>query len=319
MAKIPTISLTDTPTCAAQLLDAAETLGFVHITLESSGITKEDVDGMFKISKEFFSLPATEKSASAITAANRGYSALQTEMLDPETQRFGDFKEALNIGEFTNNSSGLPSALLPHESFILRFQSLCHALSLKLLRLFAIALKIDESAGGAEYFTTSHTATATHPSGTILRLLHYPPIPNRPATDIRAGAHSDYGSLTLLFQRRGQGGLEILKRGWSPVEASEDRVLVNIGDLLTYWTAGVLRSTVHRVVFPADTGKEEGEGEGRYSMVYFCHPRDDTELGAIPSGVVRERVGRGANGGKVVTAGQHLEARLAVTYGWKGK
>lgn len=113
------------------------------------------------------------------------------------------------------------------------------------------------------------------PSGCTLRLLHYPSMPEsadyRPEVDIRAGAHSDYGSVTLLFQRPGQPGLEILTSTdeWAPVTVNPSGtehdasppILLNIGDLLSHWTNGLLKSTVHRVVFPKDARRG---GEDRY-------------------------------------------------------
>jgi len=228
----------------------------------------------------------------------------------------------MNFGEFS--LSGEPQqpitpTLSPHLATIARFSTLCASLSRRLLRLFAQALEISPSAGGAEYFTPSHTST-NGPSGSILRLLYYPPVSDGdydPSSDIRAGAHSDYGSLTLLFQHGGASGLEILSLGgggWSPVPVVPKAICVNIGDLLSYWTAGLLRSTVHRVVVPADQG-----GGERYSMAYFCHPVDSTPLSGIPSEIVRERGERGANleDGEVLTAAAHLKSRLAATYGWK--
>jgi isopenicillin N synthase-like dioxygenase len=149
-------------------------------------------------------------------------------------------------------------------------------------------------------------------------------------TSIRAGAHSDYGSVTLLFRLPGQPGLELqTKERWIPVPVNPDEekfehppILVNIGDLLCYWTNGMLKSTVHRVMFSG--------GEERYSMAYFCHPLDIVELGAVPSPVIegygekgreelrsqRKRLGIDGEGeGEVLTAKGHLERRLKVTYG----
>lgn len=136
-----------------------------------------------------------------------------------------------------------------------------------------------------------------------------------------------------MFQRDGQPGLEILTlagtwagvpvrpAGVSTSASLAPPILVNIGDLLSYWTRGVLKSTVHRVVF-AKGEEEESEGRDRYSIVYFCHPCHDTELVAVPSNIVEE-VGKGKDTGegtemvgeKVVTAGEHLASRLAATYG----
>lgn len=148
--------------------------------------------------------------------------------------------------------------------------------------------------------------------------------------DIRAGAHSDYGSVTLLFQRPGQPGLEILtpEGEWAAVPVDPLRtctsndskplpILVNIGDLLAYWTNGLLRSTVHRVVFPKDTRKG---GEDRYSIVYFCHPLDDARLVPVPSKLVESYEG-GVKGLQrnegAMTAKDHLNERFAITYGMK--
>lgn len=108
--------------------------------------------------------------------------------------------------------------------------------------------------------------------------------------------------------------------------ASAPPILVNIGDLLCYWTNGLLKSTVHRVAF-------EGSGEEvkeRYSMAYFCHPLDDARLESVESKVIRsfgdggkevvrgqrKRLGLGEEEGEgVITAKEHLERRLRVTYG----
>lgn len=87
-------------------------------------------------------------------------------------------------------------------------------------------------------------------------------------------------------------------------------ILVNIGDLLEDWTGGLLKSTVHRVIFPKDGGGD------RYSMAYFCHPLDDALLEPVPSEMVREYAGKhgGGKNSKVITARDHLMERLAATY-----
>jgi isopenicillin N synthase-like dioxygenase len=165
-------------------------------------------------------------------------------------------------------------------------------------------------------------------------MLYYPRTttasPTTTTTGIRAGAHSDYGSLTLLFRRPGEPGLELYtsSRGWvsvpvnpAPASLTHPPVLVNIGDLLSFWTAGLLKSTLHRVVF-------EG-GEERYSMAYFCHPLDEARLERVPGrvldafgekgkeelGAQRRRLGLSDGDGDVLTAKEHLDRRLKVTYG----
>jgi len=214
-----------------------------------------------------------------------------------------------------------------------------------------------------DWFAIRHDPTRGS-TGSVLRLLYYPAPPSRTSLkggtgatngeageaddddEVRAGAHSDYGSITLLFQRRGQPGLEIQGADgeWSSVpvdpiahvsntSADDDGdggalpILVNIGDLLSYWTNGLLRSTVHRVVLPraeneSRTGTlNQDEGGDRYSIAYFCHPLDEAELVPVPSEVVRCHRGGVASDKigeeRTMTARDHLNQRLAATYGVK--
>jgi isopenicillin N synthase-like dioxygenase len=235
------------------------------------------------------------------------------------------------MNEFRNAKAQqpLPPPLADNEARIDQFVSQCRDLCARIMELFAIGLQIDASAGGKHWFGPYHDSERGS-SGSVFRLLYYPSLPGSSnydqETDIRAGAHSDYGTVTLLFQRPGQPGLEILasRRGdlveqWHsvPVNPSGEThtpILVNVGDLLDYWTNGLLKSAVHRVVFPKD-----GKGEDRYSMAYFCHPVDGARLEAVPSKVVEQATRKekdGRNGDKkVMTAKEHLESRLAATYG----
>lgn len=143
-----------------------------------------------------------------------------------------------------------------------------------------------------------------------------------------------------MFRLPGQPGLEILTPSpeWSPVPLNplndpDLPILVNIGDLLCYWTNGLLKSTVHRVIFPppkaGTTAGPDTSQEDRYSIAYFCHPLDDAALVPVPSAKVEERkglltkegvgfgggVGAPGEDGNVLTAKGHLDRRLKATYG----
>ncbi|KAK7530910.1 uncharacterized protein J3D65DRAFT_141898 [Phyllosticta citribraziliensis] len=314
---------------AKQLLDAACAHGFVYISNTDNAvqIPPEDVRSMFDLSKTFFKSPDSVKAECPYqTSKNQGWVGMQRETLDPKTQKRGDFKEAFNIGEYVNGkaSQPLPAPLRPEEAQLGRFFDQCHTLCNQILRLLGAALEIPQDEGGDDWFAERHDRSKG-PSGSILRLLYYPALPPIETTDIRAGAHSDYGSITLLFQQpNGQPGLEILPRTgtWTPVpvnpaNSNAPPILVNIGDLLNYWTDGLLTSTVHRVVFPP----ELDEGKDRYSMAFFCHPVDDAKLVPIPSPIIKKRAKGGEDGaserGQVLTAKDHLLERLAATYGAK--
>ena len=223
----------------------------------------------------------------------------------------------------------MPIPLQEHVQTIINFQNACHEFCQRIFECLANALNIESN-----WFTSRHDRSKG-PSGTVLRMLFYPKVLDyEHSVDIRAGAHSDFGSITLLFQQPGQPGLEIQTPSgdWAavpvdPQEVSDKTditankevsrtdtlpILVNIGDLLEDWTGGLLKSTVHRVVFPI------GGQNDRYSIAYFCHPLDDAKLEPVPSKVVREhaeRTGKGSvRNGTVLTAKDHLMERLAATY-----
>ena len=99
---------------------------------------------------------------------------------------------------------------------------------------------------------------------------------------LRAGAHSDYGSLTILRADSAAGGLEIFnpQKQWQPVPSIPQGFIVNIGDLMARWTNDRWVSTLHRVVNPppASTGSAR-----RQSVAFFHQPNWDAEITCIPT------------------------------------
>lgn len=263
-ASIPVINISPSNTNAPQeLLSAASNHGFIFIENDAqSGIPPDEIANLFSLSKTFFAAPLAEKKHVAISSnkagKNLGWLSRGIEKLDPETQKRADAKEAFNIGPPlppSNNTldQPLPTTLAPHLQTITTFQTRCHALCQLLLSHLSTALQIP-----SDWFTARHDQTRG-PSGTVFRMLYYPALPSSETEgveDLRAGAHSDFGSLTLLFQLPGQPGLEIQTPSgdWAsvPVDPSgsatrkekgdEDAlaavdkpalpILVNIGDLL---------------------------------------------------------------------------------------
>ncbi|KAJ5223244.1 hypothetical protein N7468_007786 [Penicillium chermesinum] len=321
------------------LLDAAVKYGFLYVDSRTCAFSGSDIDQMFAISEEFFGLSTAEKLPFRRGANNRGWVGMHVETLDPEHHEKGDFKEALNIGELENGTlqQPLPSCTAAHERTIARFTELCNQTCSQILQFLAHGLEIP-----GDYFTSRHDPSHGA-TGNSLRLLYYPAsiTSYRSGKDIRAGAHSDYGSITLLFQRPGQPGLEIKtapESEWAPVPVYPDTptdypfppILVNIGDMLSYWTDGLLKSTIHRVVFPHEAQREgANDRQDRYSIAFFCQPVGSTELTTVPSAVVaahrkEQSQVRGSSvgygGGAVslddhrATAAEHLQSRFAATY-----
>ncbi|KAF2723628.1 oxidoreductase [Polychaeton citri CBS 116435] len=320
--QIPVIDIsTSNPDAPQQLLYAASRHGFVFIKNNDAGVDPGDIDFMFRLSEAFFSASTEVKQAVSISSnkagKNHGWLSRGVEKLDPQSQQRPDVKEAFNLGQpigLGKYEQPIPEPLEPYVMTLYNFQNACHQLCQRILRHLATALGIDE-----DWFATRHEQPDER-SSTVFRMLFYPQQDTsfEEGVDIRAGAHSDYGSITLLFQLPGQPGLEIkaLSGEWTavPVNPNNDDseplpILVNIGDLLQDWTGGLLKSTVHRVIFP----KEEAGGD-RYSMAYFCHPLDKALLEPVPSTVVQDNIKRTGKETKVITAGEHLMERLAATY-----
>lgn len=324
--KVVDISHVDSLT-GKELLEAAATQGFLFV--EGHGFTAEEVQVLFDVSKQFFELPEAQKNEVPIDESNHGYTNYGGENLDPSTQKKGDPKEAMNfcLLDFSSGTSDRP---VPgffrdngREEVVKGAIQKLYGLSIKILRILAKGLEIEED----DWFDSRYQASK--PSGSTFRLLHYPGQKLlSPEAVIRAGAHTDYGSMTLLFQQKNQEGLEIylpVSKGWEAVPYVENNetkfpklaapIVVNIADQLSYWTGGLLKSTIHRVKFPAHV---QETGQDRYSIVFFSHPNDDTRLEPVPSEKVRGIKNRGANNAEVViTAKEHLDKRLAATYGWK--
>ncbi|KAI1074141.1 2OG-Fe(II) oxygenase superfamily protein [Whalleya microplaca] len=338
-ATIPIIDISaqgaDQAQVAKELVDAATEYGFVYVKNTGRDISAEQIENAFNVSRTLFKSPIEDKQRCTIEKNNQGWSGMHTETLDPKSQRMGDFKEGFNFGPFENGKATqpIPQSIEPHQAELAAFREACHELCRKLLLLFGIGLGVNPP----DFFTKAHSPS--QPSGSILRLLYYPP-PSSPTTasaqpsDVRAGAHSDYGSVTLLFRLAGQAGLELLDprtESWTPVPVSPPGteadpappILVNIGDLLSYWTNGLLRSTVHRVTAATAAGVAgESTADPRYSLVFFCHPADATPLAPVPSERVRGFKGDASQLAsrnpyaerKVLTASEHLQMRLRATY-----
>jgi isopenicillin N synthase-like dioxygenase len=164
---------------------------------------------------------------------------------------------------------------------------------LKILKAIARFLKIDE-----EYFVDT-----VRDGNSVMRLLHYPPIEGEPGTNVRAGAHEDINTITLLLGAE-EAGLQLLTKDgrWIPVSPKPGELVVNIGDMLQRLTNGLLRSTTHRVVNPPP----ERRGFSRYSMPFFLHFRSDFLIEPLPGTVPPGQQPKWAP----ITANDYLQERL---------
>jgi len=264
---------------AQKLGRSFEEYGFAIIA--DHGIPDELIERAEEKSREFFALPEEVKRQYHIAGQGgaRGYTPFGIETAKGYTAH--DLKEFWHVGRDLPEGhpfrGHMPDNVWPQEveSFKDTFQELYATFDrtgLKILKAIARYLKIDE-----DYFVDT-----VRDGNSVMRLLHYPPIQGEPGSHVRAGAHEDINTITLLLGAE-EGGLELLTRDgrWLPVSPKPGELVVNIGDMLQRLTNGMLRSTSHRVVNPP----RERWSKPRYSMPYFLHFRSDFLIEALPGTV----------------------------------
>jgi len=247
-----------------EIYAACQEVGFFY--LQNHGISPELVEQLLFQSQTFFALPETIKNQVARSPlTNCGYVGFQKEKLDP--QKTWDLKEAFNMGLDT---VWHPELVEFRQTFTQFYELTTQVLAPQILRAFGLALELSP-----DFFNNKHG------SNYFLRLLHYPPVAEAPQPgQLRAGKHTDYGTISLLLQDT-VGGLEIqTRRGdWIAAPPIPDTLVVNVGEALQHWTNNKLRSTPHRVAVPLDARA----GISRYSIAVFCDPNPEVELTCLES------------------------------------
>ena len=272
--------------------------GFVSIS--NFGIDSVLVNNVFAQSRRFFQTISDNSSDNQAikqrcqyrtAAENFGYQGLQQENLDPEAP--ADFKETFTMRNIVKQCP--PDDRWPSTVFkktMLDFYQNALTAAHNLQRCMAKQLHLPE-----DYFVDVHTG-----ENVSLRLLHYPPSENMIQNQLGAGAHTDYGFMTLLFQDP-VGGLQILDKSnqWLDVPPVKDSVVINSGDLLEVWTNGLYRSTLHRV---------KPVTQSRLSVAMFIDPDTDTVIEPLTSCISASRPKQFSK----TTAGEHIQRKLAASH-----
>ena len=292
MAAFPTVDLArfegaspaDKLALAAEVDQICRATGF--LALAGHGVPETVIDATWSKARAFFDLPAEAKQRARAPYPGYpyGYLGAQLESLakSRNVDAPPDLKESFNGGpERPPESMTDPEALAfcyaatiwpdAPEGFVAAWRSYYAAmedLAARIMRLFAAALHLPEN-----YFASFIDAPVS-----ALRALNYPRQDAAPAPgQIRAGAHTDYGSLTILLPQADSRGLEILAPdgAWTPVPPHPGAFVINIGDLMARWTNDRWVSTLHRVVNPSP---ENGGNARRQSMAFFHQPNWDAEI-----------------------------------------
>jgi len=310
---VPTIDLRgDTGSVAAAIGAAARDVGFFQVV--GHGVDQRVIDAAWSTARAFFDLPLADKLAAARVQPSDayGYVPMAAEALarSMDGADAADQKETFNIGPvdalgrpphddgeaWAFGATPWPPALPALRPAWSAYFHEMLALAGRLMSLFATALGLPPD----------HFAASIDESPSALRALNYPAqeVPP-PAGSIRAGAHTDYGTLTILRQDDAPGGLEVHDHrsgGWVPVPANPDAFVVNLGDLLQRWTNDRWRSTLHRVVNPPAGA---GPASRRQSMAFFHNANYHCVVECLPGCVAPGEQPRHAP----VLAGPHLMAK----------
>ncbi|MCM2463339.1 2OG-Fe(II) oxygenase [Pseudomonas sp. CG7] len=261
---------------AEQIDRACRQWGFFYIT--GHPISPARIAEVLGNAQRFFALPVEEKLKIDITQTrhHRGYGAVATEQLDPTKP--SDLKETFDMG--LHLPADHPEVLVEkplrgpnRHPDLSGWQALMEqhyrdmqALAQTLLRAMTLALGIER-----DFFDTRFNEPAS-----VLRLLHYPPRDTASCAEQQgAGAHTDYGCITLLYQDAA-GGLQVrnVNGQWIDAPPIDGTFVVNLGDMMARWSNDRYLSTPHRVISPL--------GVDRYSMPFFAEPHPDTLIQCLP-------------------------------------
>jgi isopenicillin N synthase-like dioxygenase len=262
---------------------------------------QDRIDAAISDAKAFFALPVEiKKQYAGIKGGARGYIPFGVETAKGATHH--DLKEFWHMGRDLPpghrsappwpTMSGRPRSR-PSSTMSAGSTTRSTAMGGKVLEAIATYLKLDR-----DFFKPT-----VENGNSVLRLLHYPPIPID-ATGVRAGAHGDINTITLLMGAE-EGGLELQDRNgdWLPINPPPGCIVVNIGDMLERLTNHVLPSTIHRVQNPPP----ERRHIPRYSTPFFLHFASDYEIKTLPGCVTPENPDRYPES---ITADEFLQQRL---------
>ncbi len=295
---------------AAQLRAACTTSGFFYLT--GHGVPDEQVRAQFELTQQLFDLPLARREALSVrhSPTMHGFETLGEQTLDADARP--DVKESFYCGmqydddhpyvlagyqTYGHNQwpSELPQAPEQCEAYIRTMLALCR----RLMQLMAVSLGLDE-----------HYFDGIDPNPMVtLRMVRYPAHPaDADERTFGAGAHTDWGAITILAQDE-LGGLEVqMPDGqWVPATPLAGSFVINLGDMIPRWTNDLYRSNPHRV------RNLHSGGKPRYSIPFFYDPDYLTRIEPLPGTVPEGTQPRHAP----CTAGEHLRDMYLKTYGHK--
>ena len=290
--EVPTIDIDRDPMLVGKEVDETlRSVGFFQIV--NHGVDTDIAETCWTTTRTFFDLPLQAKLESERQPGEvYGYFPIKSESLSQSIEGMapGDLKESLNAGiplpaghvavDTVEQSLFAPiqwpSALPELRATWFDYMGEMEKLSSRLMSIFALGLGLD-----ADYFVKTIDVAPS-----ALRAINYPAQDTPPEEgQFRAGAHTDYGTLTILRQEVGPGGLQVHDEksdAWIDIPATEGAYVINIGDLMARWTNDRWTSTLHRVVNP-DAESNSGSSRRRQSMPFFHNANYSQVVECLPT------------------------------------
>lgn len=250
------------------------------IILKDHEVSADLLKQAYQILEKFYQLPTAKKLSyiSEKGGGQRGYTAFGTE--HAKSSPVMDLKEFWHVGREVEEGHAFakyyPKNIWPDDTFP-EFKTIFEKLYSQLEQA---GIQMMEALTGPLEVDRHFFKNMVQEGNSILRLLHYPPIPE--GVDprcVRAAAHEDINFITLLPAAT-SSGLQLKDRDgtWLDIESDFGTLIVDAGDMLARLTNDVIPSTTHRVINPQD-----GTNASRYSMPFFMHPHPESNLSCLAS------------------------------------
>ncbi|KAL8687984.1 MAG: hypothetical protein Q9218_005988 [Villophora microphyllina] len=285
-----------------KLSAALRDVGFVY--LQNHAISSTAQQQLFQHAQRFFAQPESEKAKIESGESKAFHGWFSPQRTSGDTSK-SDQKEAFDIGDDNDPTrpNQWPADWPEFRNDMTSFFDQCHEVHLELLAALAeqVGLKTD--------FFLPYVQRKDH----FFRVLYYPETTGESfRSRFRASPHTDYGTLTLLFNDT-SGGLQVKNKAGKYVDAPPmaNAAIVNVGDLLSRWFNDTLKSTKHRVIEPSSFDKTGSDVPdlipARYSVAWFGHPNRDALIEPIASCCTPDNPKKY----EPVYAGKHVVERLA--------
>ncbi len=255
-------------------------LEYGFIILKDHDVSPELLKQAYQVLEKFYQLPVEKKKTyvSAKGGGQRGFTAFGTE--HAKDSPVMDLKEFWHVGREVAAGHTFekyyPQNIWP-DDVMPEFRQIFDKLY---AQLELAGIQMMEALTGPLEVDKNFFRNMVSEGNSILRLLHYPPIPDGiDPRCVRAAAHEDINFITILPAAT-QSGLQLKDRdgSWLDIESDFGALIVDAGDMLARLTNDVIPSTTHRVINPQD-----GTNKARYSMPFFMHPHPESNLSCLNS------------------------------------